>query len=434
MAEPRGDRKLRDVTYLDGIEVKPVYGPADVAGLDYGRDLGDPGEYPFTRGIHPLMYRKRRGRCASTRLRDTGGDQRALQVPDRQRPDGLNVAFDLPTQFGLDSDDPLAEGEVGPRRHGGRHARRHGGGLRRHRPRPDHRLADDQRRGGRHPWRCTSRWRRSAASPWDRLRATAQNDILKEFVGRGTWIFPVEPSIRLVGDTHRVLRAARAEVQPGLRLRLPHPRVRAHPGAGDGLRASASPAPTSTTCSRAACPSTSSPRACRSTSTSTATSSSRSRKFRAGRRLWARIMKERYGAQNPRSMLLRMIAGGGGGGLTIEQPENNIVRGAYYALASALPGPRRWRSASYDEAYTIPRRRPSASRCARCRSARRRWGVADTVDPLAGSYFVETLTNEMEARIRAEMERVERRAGSSRASSRAPSRRRSRARPTGSSR
>src|SRR5215467_1474293 len=114
MAEPRGDKKLRDVTYLDGITVKPVYGPADVAGFDYRRDLGDPGEYPFTRGIHPLMYRSRvwtmRQYIGFGTPAETNARFKYLMAHGQ---DALNVAFDLPTQLGLDSDDPRAEGEVG---------------------------------------------------------------------------------------------------------------------------------------------------------------------------------------------------------------------------------------------------------------------------------------------------------------------------------
>ena len=114
MAESRGEKKLRDATYLDGIEVKPVYGPADVAGLDYGRDLGDPGEYPFTRGIHPHMYRSRvwtmRQYVGFGTPAETNARFKYLMAHGQ---DALNVAFDLPTQLGLDSDDPRAEGEVG---------------------------------------------------------------------------------------------------------------------------------------------------------------------------------------------------------------------------------------------------------------------------------------------------------------------------------
>jgi methylmalonyl-CoA mutase N-terminal domain/subunit len=127
-------------------------------------------------------------------------------------------------------------------------------------------------------------------------------------------------------------------------------------------------------------------------------------KFRAGRRLWARILKEEYGARNPRSMQLRMIAGGGGGGLTIQQPENNIVRGAYYALASALSGTQTMALCSYDEAYSIPSEHAAHLSLRSMQILMHETGVCDTVDPLGGSWFVETTTNEMEKRIVALMD------------------------------
>jgi methylmalonyl-CoA mutase N-terminal domain/subunit len=134
-------------------------------------------------------------------------------------------------------------------------------------------------------------------------------------------------------------------------------------------------------------------------------------KFRAGRRLWAKIMKERYGAKDPRSMQLRMIAGGGGGGLTIQQPENNIVRGAYYALASALSGTQTMALCSYDEAYTIPSEHAARLSLRTMQMLIHEIGLSDTVDPLAGSYFVESTTNEMEKRIVAIMDELDRRGG-----------------------
>jgi methylmalonyl-CoA mutase N-terminal domain/subunit len=134
-------------------------------------------------------------------------------------------------------------------------------------------------------------------------------------------------------------------------------------------------------------------------------------KFRAGRRLWARIIKEEYQAQNPRSMWLRMIAGGGGGGLTIEQPENNIVRGAYYALISALSGTQTMALCSYDEAYTIPTEKAARISLRTMQILIEEMGLCDTVDPLGGSYYVESLTNQMEDKIRAVMSDVDEQGG-----------------------
>jgi methylmalonyl-CoA mutase N-terminal domain/subunit len=130
-------------------------------------------------------------------------------------------------------------------------------------------------------------------------------------------------------------------------------------------------------------------------------------KFRAGRRLWAKIIKERFGAKNPRSMTLRMIAGGGGGGLTIQQPENNIVRGAYYALISALSGTQTMALCSYDEAYTIPSKKAALISLRTMQILADEMGLRDTVDPLAGSYYIEWLTDEMEKKIAECMKKVE---------------------------
>jgi methylmalonyl-CoA mutase N-terminal domain/subunit len=134
-------------------------------------------------------------------------------------------------------------------------------------------------------------------------------------------------------------------------------------------------------------------------------------KFRAGRRLWARIIRDGYNAENPRSAWMRMIAGGGGGGLTIEQPENNIVRGAYYALISALSGTQTMALCSYDEAYTIPSEKAARVSLRTMQILIEEMGLCDTVDPLGGSYYVESLTNEMEEKIRSVMDEVERSGG-----------------------
>ena len=229
---------------------------------------------------------------------------------------GLNVAFDLPTQIGYRLRRSARDRRGRARRHGGRHAC----------------ATSRSPSTGSTSTRSPCRSRSTAPPPqliamylamaekrgYDvkKLRGTAQNDILKEFVGRGTWIYPV----RAVGQARRrhdrVLRASRAEVQPGLGVRLPHPRVRCEPGAGDGVRVLHREGLRRRGRWRAGCRSTSSPGGCRSTSTSSAISSSRcaSSARRAG--LWAKIMKEQYGAKEPGSMWLRMIAGGGGGGLT----------------------------------------------------------------------------------------------------------------------
>jgi methylmalonyl-CoA mutase N-terminal domain/subunit len=230
------------------------------------------------------------------------------------------------------------------------------------------------------------------------LRGTAQNDILKEYIGRGTWVFPVEPSIRLIGDTvlfcservpkyfpvsicgYHVRESGANPVQEMAygfciaRAYIDHVLARGLDIDDFAPRLSFNFDIHGKLFEQVA-------------------------KFRAGRRLWARIVAEEYGAKDPKSCMMRMIAGGGGGGLTIEQPENNIMRGAYYALASALSGTQTMALCSYDEAYTIPTEKAALLSLRTMQLLIEEVGLKDTVDPLAGSFFVETLTNEMEERI-----------------------------------
>jgi len=393
-----------------GLEIREVYTAADVERTGGSDGIGQPGEYPYTRGIHPLMYRKR-----PWTMRQYSGFGTAAETHERFQylirhgQTGLNVAFDLPTQCGLDSDDEMAAGEVG----------RVGMAV--------DTLADmEVAFAGIDLDKITvSLTINGAAVPimamyfamarkrgyeLANLRGTAQNDILKEFIGRGTWIFPVEPSIRLVGDT---IEYCAQHV----------PRYNAVSVCGYHIRESgASPAQEMAyglAIAKAYIDHTLKrgldiDEFARGLSFNFDIHGNlweQVAKFRAGRRLWARILKEEYGAENPRSMQLRMIAGGGGGGLTIQQPENNIVRGAYYALASALSGTQTMALCSYDEAYTIPSKHAARLSLRTMQILMNEVGVCDTVDPLAGSYFVETTTNEMEERIVAIMKELEARGG-----------------------
>ena len=408
MAEARGEKKPRDVRYLDGIEIRPVYGPADLGSFDYARDLGDPGDYPFTRGIHPHMYRARpftmRQYIGFGTPAETNARFKYLMAHGQ---DALNVAFDLPTQLGLDSDDPRAEGEVG----------RVGMAV-------DSLLDMEEAFEGIAADRVSISFTINSMAAfiqamflvvaekqgvaWDRVVTTPQNDILKEFIARGTWVYPVDPVAAPCLRHRRVLRAARAEGQSHLGVRLPHPRGRMHARAGDGLRAphrrrghARAPGPADR---RVRAPSVVQLHGLGRLFEEVA-------KFRAGRRLYARMMKERFGARNPRSMMFRSLIGGGGSGFTVQEPENNIVRGAYYILAAALSGCQTSALPTYDEAYTIPSPKAQLIALRTMQICAEETGVADTVDPLAGSYFVESLTNEMEARIQAEIDRVERMGG-----------------------
>jgi methylmalonyl-CoA mutase N-terminal domain/subunit len=242
------------------------------------------------------------------------------------------------------------------------------------------------------------------------LRGTAQNDILKEFVGRGTWIYPVEPSMRLVADT---LEFCARNV----------PRYSAVSVCGYHIRESGAN-PAQEMAYGLAIAKAYIDRVLERGLDVDEFASGLSfnfdiygnlwenvAKFRAGRRLWAKILKQQYGATKPRSMQLRMIAGGGGAGLTIQQPENNIARGAYYALASALSGTQTMALCSYDEAYTIPSQKAAHISLRTMQILMHEVGLTDTVDPLAGSYFIESMTNEMERLIVEIMDDLDARGG-----------------------
>jgi methylmalonyl-CoA mutase N-terminal domain/subunit len=404
------EKKLREVVLESGIKVKPIYGPEDVADLDHERDIGEPGAYPFTRGIHKYMYRYR-----PWTMRQYAGfgtpqesNQRFRYLIDHGQ-NALNVAFDLPSQMGLDSDHPLAWGEVG----------RVG-------------MAVDSLRDMEEAFEgipldkiSTSLTINGVAAimmamyfvvadkqgvPLGELRGTAQNDILKEYIGRGTWIFPVEPSIRLIGDTIEFCAEHVPYYYPvsvcGYHIResganpvqeiayayaiasayVDHVRERGVDVDDFVARLSFNFDIWGNIFEQVA-------------------------KFRAARRLWARIVRDRFGATNFKAMQMKMIAGGGGGGLTIEQPENNIVRGAYYALISALSGTQTMALCTYDEAYTIPTEKAALIGLRTMQILAEEMGLCDTVDPLAGSYYLERLTTELEERILEEMERVERMGG-----------------------
>jgi len=408
--EKKGERKLRDATYLDGIQIKPVYGPADLTGFDYARELGDPGEYPFTRGIHPHMYRARvwtmRQYIGFGTPRETNARFKYLMAHGQ---DALNVAFDLPTQLGLDSDDARAEGEVG----------RVGMAI-------DSLLDMEEAFDGIPADRVSiSLTINSMAAfiqamflvvaekqgvAWDKVVTTPQNDILKEFVARGTWVYPVEPSLRLVCDIAEFCAKRAPKVNPisvcGYHIR----EAGCTPAQEMAYGLLIAAAYTDRLLKRGLDVDDFAPRLSFNF-TCWGRLFEEVAKFRAGRRLYARMMKERFGAKNPKSMMFRSLIGGGGSGFTVQEPENNIVRGAYYALAAALSGAQTMALPTYDEAYTIPSPKAQLLALRTMQICAEETGVADTVDPLAGSYFAEALTNEMEAKIREEMAKVDRMGG-----------------------
>ncbi|HEY5789880.1 MAG TPA: methylmalonyl-CoA mutase family protein [Gammaproteobacteria bacterium] len=392
---------LRPVINESGIPVQPVYGPDDVAASGGLGMLGNPGEYPFTRGIHPQMYRKRpwtmRQYAGFGNPADTNARFKYL-IANGQT--GLNVAFDLPTQIGLDSSDPLAEGEVG----------RVGMAVDTLR---DFEIAFDGidleqitvslTINGSAAIAIAMYLAMAEKRGYDlaRLRGTAQNDILKEFIGRGTWVFPVRPSVRLVGDTIEYCAKFAPKYSPvsvcGYHIR----ESGATPTQEMAYAFCIARAYADEVIARGLAVDEFAGRLSYNFNLF-GNLFEQVAKFRAGRGLWAKIMQEQYGATRPGSMWLRMIAGGGGGGLTLEQPEVNIVRGAYYALISALSGTQTMALCSYDEAYTIPTEYSARISLRTMQLLIEEMGLCDTVDPLAGSYYVETLTNQM----RAEMERI----------------------------
>ena len=395
---PPGVRAVRNES---GIEIAPLYTAEDVEASGGLAMLGRPGEYPFTRGIHPLMYRKQPFTMRQyTGFGNAADTNRRFKFLIANGQTGLNVAFDLSTQCGFDSDDPMAEGEVG----------RVGMAVDTLR---DFEIAFDGIDLDKITVSLTINGSAAILIAMylamaekrgfnvKTLRGTAQNDILKEFVGRGTWIYPVEPSIRLVGDTIEYCAEHAPKYSPvsvcGYHIR----ESRATPTQEMAWGFCIARAYADEVIKRGVPVDEFAGRLSYNFNIF-GNIFEQVAKFRAGRSLWAKIMKEEYHAQQPGSMWLRMIAGGGGGGLTLEQPENNIVRGAYYALLAALSGAQTMALCCYDEAYTIPSEYAQRISLRTMQLLVEEMGLAETVDPLGGSYYVETLTNQM----RAEMERI----------------------------
>ena len=401
---------LKKVVNESGIEIKPLYGPEDVeesGGIEF---IGEPGEYPFTRGIHKEMYRKR-----PWTMRQYSGFGNPIDTNQRFKfliengNTGLNVAFDLPTQTGLDTDNVLAEGEVG----------RVGMAVDSLR---DFEIAFDGidlekitvslTINGSAAILIAMYLAMAEKRGYDiaKLRGTAQNDILKEFIGRGTWIFPVDASVKLVGDTIEYCAEHAPKYSPvsvcGYHIRESgcNPveemayafciaKAYAHEVMKRGLDVDEFAGRLSYNIN------------------SFGNIFEQVAKYRAGRSLWAKIVKEDLKAKDPKSMWLRMIAGGGGGGLTFEQPEMNIVRGAYYALISALAGTQTMALCSFDEAYTIPTEYSARISLRTMQMLTHEMGLCETVDPMAGSYYMETLTNQMRSKMEEVMADVDEEGG-----------------------
>jgi methylmalonyl-CoA mutase N-terminal domain/subunit len=310
---------------------------------------------------------------------------------------GLNAAFDLATQCGYDSDAPEALGEVG----------RVGMAVDTLR---DFEVAFDGidldaitvslTVNGTAAVLIAMYLAMAEKRGYDlaKLRGTAQNDILKEFIGRGTWIFPVDSSVKLVADTIEYCAKVAPKYSPvsvcGYHIR----ESGATPAEEMGYAFCIAKAYTDAALARGLDIDEFAGRLSFNFNIF-GNLFEQIAKFRAGRRHWAKIMIDEYHAKDPSSGWMRMIAGGGGFGLTIEQPENNIMRGAYYALVAALSGAQTMALCCYDEAYTIPTPKAQRISLRTMQLLIEEIGLCDTVDPLGGSYYVETLTNQMEDKI-----------------------------------
>ena len=322
---------------------------------------------------------------------------------------GLNVAFDLPTQMGYDSDSPQAEGEVG--RVGMAvdslqdfvsafqdiQLDRIGAGL------TINAVASVMLA----MYQATAE---KFGYPKEKISATPQNDILKEMIGRGAWIFPVEPGVRLVCDTIEYSVKQLPRCNPvsicGYHIR----ESGATPTQEVAYAFEIAKAYIDNLVGRGLSPEDFVGRFSFNLNVY-GNLWEQIAKFRAARKLWAKLLKEEYGVTDKSKLFLRGLFGGGGSGLTKEQPENNIIRGAYYALAAALSGAQTTALCSFDEAFTIPTPRAALLSLRTLEILMEEVGLRDTVDPLAGSYFIETLTKQMADKITAEMERVRKMGG-----------------------
>ena len=388
------------------IPIRPFYTASDLEAWDYGRQVGYPGEYPFTRGVQATMYR---GRLWTMRqyagIGDAEESNKRYKYLLANGTTGLSVAFDLPTQIGLDSDHPLSLGEVGrvgvaidsiedmERLFDGIDltkistamtinataaillalyvavARRHGADLR-------------------------------------KLSGTVQNDILKEYIARGTYIYPIQQAMRIVTDMFawtnenvpdwnpisisgyhmreagstavqelaftlaNGIAYVEAAIEAGLDVDRFAPRLSFFFNAHNNFLEEVA-------------------------------------KFRAARRLWAHIMKERFQAKNPRSWMLRFHTQTAGSTLTAQQPENNIVRTAVQAMAAVLGGTQSLHTNSYDEALALPTEQAARIALRTQQIIAYESGAPQTIDPLAGSYYIEYLTDEMEKRARQYVDKIE---------------------------
>lgn len=396
----------KDFKLDSDLKIETVYDPLSMKKFDYEESLNWPGEYPFTRGIQPTMYR---GRLWT--MRQYAGFGSAEETNERfrylleQGQTGLSVAFDLPTQIGYDSDHPLARGEVG----------KVGVAI--------DSLADMEVLMHKIPLDqvSTSMTINSPAAvllamymavaekqgvPMDKINGTIQNDILKEYVARGTYIFPPRESMRLIVDIFafageniptwntisisgyhireagstavqevaftlaNAIAYVEAALEAGLEIDKFAPRLSFFFNAHSNFLEEVA-------------------------------------KFRAARRIWARLMKERFGAKNPRSMMLRFHTQTAGSTLTAQQPDVNLMRVAFQALSAVLGGTQSLHTNSRDEALALPSEHSVLLALRTQQVIGHEIGVTDTVDPLGGSYYIENLTEHIEEEVLRYINRID---------------------------
>jgi len=400
------DKPQRPLSTDPALEPDPLYGPESTAELDLDRDIGYPGEPPFTRGIQPTMYRGRFWTMRQYAGFGTAGEtNRRFRYLLDQGQTGLSVAFDLPTQMGYDSDDPMAAGEVG----------RSGVAI--------DSIEDMQTLLDGIPLAkvSTSMTINATAStllclyiavaraqgvPMEKLSGTIQNDILKEYAARGTYIYPPGPSMRLVTDTlaycaahlprwnpisvsgYHMREAGCTAVQEvaftlanglayleaaktaGIRLEDLAPRISFFFNAHNNLLEEVA-------------------------------------KYRAARRLWARLLAGRFGLSDPRALMLRFHTQTAGSTLTAQQPENNVVRVTVQALAAVLGGTQSLHTNSMDEALSLPTENAATIALRTQQIIAEESGIASTIDPMAGSWFIESLTTRIETEARVTIEAID---------------------------
>ncbi|MBI5310829.1 MAG: methylmalonyl-CoA mutase [Actinobacteria bacterium] len=404
---PDDERRFTD----SGIEQQIVYGPADIESLDLDERLGEPGQYPFTRGVHAEMYRSRHWT-----MRQYAGYASATETNERYRfliehgSTGLSMAFDLPTQLGRDSDDPLCEGEVG----------RTGVAID---TIDDMRTCFDQIPLDKVSTSMTINApagvllllyelvAEEQGVDSTALRGTVQNDILKEYIGRGNFIYPAEQSMRLTTDVfdyckqrvpkwntisisgyHMREKGCSAVQEVGFTIANGIAYVQSAVEAGLDVDEFA-------------------PRLAFFFNGHNNVFQEVA-KFRAARKIWAEVMRDRFGAKDPKSMMLRFHTQTGGVTLTAQQPMNNVVRVALQAFAAVSGGTQSLHTNGFDEALALPTERAAKIALRTQQIVAYESGAADTVDPFAGSYFIEALTAEIEDRARMLIDKVDELGGS----------------------